>query len=93
MPSLTIRNIPEETLDRLRAEATRDHRSVNSQVLKLLEDGLEPNDGVEIIETMSREAQLAVWESLCGTWEDTRTASEIVADIRSLRTMGREVDL
>ncbi len=37
MPSLTIRNIPEDILEILRARAGRNHRSLNGEVLVLLE--------------------------------------------------------
>ncbi len=37
MPSLTIRNIPEDILEILRARAGRNRRSLNGEVLVLLE--------------------------------------------------------
>jgi len=37
MPSLTIRDIPEELLEQLRASAKRERRSLNSEVLRRLE--------------------------------------------------------
>ena len=42
MPSLTIKNIPEELLNRLRLEAKREHRSLNKQVISSLEGALGP---------------------------------------------------
>ena len=41
MPSLTIKNIPEKLLDRLRHEAQREHRSLNKQVISCLERSVE----------------------------------------------------
>lgn len=38
MPALTIRNIPERTLERLRARASRGHRSLNGEILALFEE-------------------------------------------------------
>ena len=38
MPALTIRNIPERTLERLRARAAREHRSLNGEILALFEE-------------------------------------------------------
>lgn len=37
MPSLTIRNIPEDVLDILRKRAQRNHRSLNGEILAVLE--------------------------------------------------------
>ncbi|MCP5120228.1 MAG: DNA-binding protein [bacterium] len=37
MPTLTIRNIPEELLDDLRRLAKQERRSLNAQVIKCLE--------------------------------------------------------
>ena len=37
MPALTIRNIPETTLERLRTRAARGHRSLNGEILALFE--------------------------------------------------------
>ena len=37
MPSLTIRDIPRDILEILRARARRNHRSLNGEVLALLE--------------------------------------------------------
>ena len=37
MPSLTIRDVPEDILDILRERARRNHRSLNGEVLALLE--------------------------------------------------------
>ena len=33
MPALTVRNIPESTLARLRSRAAREHRSLNGEIL------------------------------------------------------------
>ena len=40
MPALTIRNIPEATLERLRTRAARGHRSLNGEVLALFEEAV-----------------------------------------------------
>ncbi|MGD8328292.1 MAG: Arc family DNA-binding protein [Acidobacteriota bacterium] len=37
MPSLTIRDLPEDVLEILRARARRNHRSLNGEVLAVLE--------------------------------------------------------
>lgn len=40
MASLTIKNIPDELLDRLREVAERERRSITQQVLYMLEEGI-----------------------------------------------------
>jgi plasmid stability protein len=40
MPTLTLKNIPDELYDRLRRSATEARRSLNSEVLHRLEAGL-----------------------------------------------------
>ena len=42
MPSLTIKNIPQDLLERLRERATANRRSLNSEVLACLERELMP---------------------------------------------------
>ena len=45
MPALTVRNIPESTLARLRSRAAREHRSLNGEILAIFE---EASDGVPV---------------------------------------------
>lgn len=40
MPNLTLKNVPEELLVRLRAQAESNRRSVNSEILVLLDAAL-----------------------------------------------------
>ena len=41
MPNLTLKNVPESLLRRLRAQAEANRRSVNSEILTLLDAALE----------------------------------------------------
>ncbi len=41
MPSLTLKNIPETVMTRLRAQAAAHRRSVNSEAIALLESGVQ----------------------------------------------------
>ena len=43
MPSLSIKNIPEDLLECLRAQAKRHHRSLQGEVISILESAAEPN--------------------------------------------------
>lgn len=95
MANLTVRSIPAATLGRVRALAVVDRRSLNSEILVLIERGL----GCERPETLrpgsvpDAATQLGLWRPLCGAWQDERSAVEITADIRAHRTPGRAVDL
>ena len=96
MASLTLRDIPGEMLDRIRALSERERRSLNKQFLVIAEDGLKTHTaaldrGRECGPSPS--LQLALWRDIAGKWEDERSTDEIVADIRRHRTAGREVRL
>jgi plasmid stability protein len=93
MASVTIKNMPDDLLERLRRKAAAAHRSVNQQILRLLEQALaaEPPDnrqlGAEI------EAQVRAWEALAGKWSADEPAEEEVGRIYAARTAGRKVEL
>ena len=53
MPTLTVRNIPEETLAQLRGISRAERRSVNSEVLMLIDEGV----GQRIRELARRRAE------------------------------------
>ena len=95
MASITIRNIPDSVLRRIRTLSEIEKRSINSELLILIENGL--NKEIETKETgtliLSKESQIKMWESMSGTWEDIRSTEEIIEDIYSHRTKGRAVDL
>lgn len=42
MPALTLKNIPEELYDQLKASAQAHHRSINSEMIHFLESSLAP---------------------------------------------------
>ncbi len=97
MPALTVRNIPDETMDGLHRRAKNAHRSLNGEILLIFEDAVEGiessvsrNQERESRSTPNRKSRL---RSLAGSWKDSRSADEIIADIVSARTMGREVSL
>ena len=96
MASLTVRDIPDEILDRIRILSERERRSLNKQFLVIVEDGLKTHTaaldrGWE--SGPSPSLQVALWQDIAGKWEDERSTDEIVADIRQGRTVGREVRL
>ena len=95
MPNLTVRNIPETVLQRLRTLSATERRSLNSEILLLLEIGLREQAGEAAARPREMDAALQgrLWRRLCGAWKDTRSAAEISADIVRRRTRGRKVEV
>ena len=97
MPALTVRNIPDETMVGLHRRAKNARRSLNGEILLIFEDAVE---GIESSVSRNRERKSSSapnrksrLKALAGSWKDSRSADEIIADIVSARTMGREVSL
>ncbi len=93
MANLTIRNIPEDLLDRLRRLSKAEKRSLNSEVLVVLEKCLEDYKPEKSYDYIPVEAQVEIWKKLAGEWDDPRSAEDIAEEIRKQRTPGRRVDL
>ena len=95
MASITVRNIPEEVLERIRALSSIERRSLNNEILVILERGTFSEYEEKLLKRkfLSKSTQMDMWKRLAGTWEDTRSAKEIIEDIYSNRTAGREVEL
>lgn len=96
MVNLTIRNIPEEILKRIRIFAAKERRSLNSELLIVIENGL----AARISDETGGEASLhghvvssagrkRMWDELCGTWKDDREFSTLRDTIFSSRDKGR----
>ena len=97
MPALTIRNISEETMDALHRRAKSARRSLNGEILMLFEAFVQ-NAPTSIKAVQKRPAssssdKAARLRALAGSWKDSRSADDIIADIVRSRTMGREVAL
>lgn len=89
MPSITLKDVPEELLIRLRAAAARERRSLNQEALVLIEGGLAARETAE--ERAQR--QVSAWLALAGAWVSDRPFDDEVADLYAARTAGRDVDL
>jgi len=90
VPSLTLKDIPQEVLVRLRELAGRERRSLTRQALVLIEGGLDREDGRP---STKRLAQARAWRELAGSWPSDLTFEEEVAEIYAARTGGRKVEL
>ena len=95
MANLTVRNIPDELLNKIRLLSIIEKRSVNSEILMVLEKGLaKESDSVKYVRNqLSNDTQIKLWQNLCGRWKDSRSTAEIISDIIGSRSQGRRIDL
>jgi plasmid stability protein len=95
MPNITVRNIPDQLLNKLRILSVLEKRSLNSEILMILEKGLakESKSVINLKKYLSNDTQIKMWENLCGKWKDSRSTAEIISDIIDSRSEGRSVDL
>ena len=77
MPDLTVRNIPQNVLDGIRTLSAIQRRSMNSEILFLLEAGL-ARTTERPPESISPETQLRCWEALCGKWKTSPGEENLV---------------
>ncbi len=89
MPSITLKDVPEALLVRLRSAAARDRRSLNQEALVLIEEGLAARESAE--ERGHR--QMEAWRALAGTWASDRSFDDEVAHLYATRSVGRDLDL
>ena len=92
MASFTIKNVPDDLLSRLRGRASEERRSLNQQILYLLESALIGTPDVGALKAHA-ERQAAAWGRLAGRWQSQQTVENEIASIYDQRTEGRAVDL
>lgn len=92
MASLTIKNIPEQLLARLREQAAAENRSMNREIIRLLDMSLsaDRNRRLELRRTLA-DMQADAWLRLGGHWISDVPVEEEIADIYSARSGGREI--
>ncbi len=91
MKSITVRNIPDEVLEAARMLSIKERRSLNNELVVIIENGLKS------LYSSSGEATAGTktdpWRKLAGKWKDKRNSKEIIDDIYSSRTIGRDIKL
>ncbi|OFZ97893.1 MAG: hypothetical protein A2Z64_10140 [Betaproteobacteria bacterium RIFCSPLOWO2_02_67_12] len=94
MPSLTIKDIPEKLLRRVRARAAAQRRSMNGAVIQLLDEALAGRSprAADSAEARAR-AQVEAWLRLAGRWRSRGSAAREIARIYAARSRGRPVRL
>lgn len=93
MSNLTIRNIPNEMMNKIKTLSEIQKRSMNSEILFILEKGLLFENSQKSDKLLSKDTQVKIWNKLSGKWKDKRKTSEIINDIYSARSKGREFSL
>jgi plasmid stability protein len=91
--NITIRNIPESVFQKIKTLSKLERRSMNNELLILIEKGLTQESKLEQDIYINKEQQISIWESIKGKWEDDRTTEDIIDSIYSQRTEGRDVSL
>ncbi len=91
--NLTIRNIPDEIIEKIRTLSKIGKRSMNNEILIILEQGVQEQiaQTVNREEHITKETQIKIWEKLANEWEDHRSTQEIIEDIYNNRTIGRDI--
>lgn len=93
MTNLTVRNIPDEIIKKIKTLSELDKRSLNNEILIILEKGLFNEIKNRKYYKISKETQLNIWKKLSGQWEDKRNTKEIIKEIYSNRSLGRDIKL
>lgn len=83
MANITVRNIPDSILGKVRTLSEIEKRSINNELLILIEHGLnqETEKKGKQENIISKESQMKIWEKLLGKWEDERSVEKIIEDI------------
>lgn len=93
--NLTIRNIPDDVINKIRTLSQMEKRSLNNEILFVLERGIqeEVRHFFNIKRNISKNTQINIWRKLSKEWQDDRSTDEIINDIYNSRTLGREFQL
>jgi plasmid stability protein len=78
MANLQVRDIDNHLYQSLKNQALKDRRSISQEVIHILERYLARPDVLDVNPTEE-------FLQLAGSWEDRRSADEIVSDIRAGR--------
>ena len=94
MASVTIKDIPDNLLIRLRERAAADKRSLNKEVIHLLDAALSTSREADV-HRYERQAKdhVRLWSALAGRWQSKLTTASEIKAIYARRTKGRAVDL
>lgn len=86
MINLTVRNIPDAIIKKIRVLSEIGKRSLNNEILVILEKGLAQELKNKQNRFLSKETQIKLWNKLSGSWKDNRSTKKIIDDIYENRT-------
>jgi len=86
MSNLQIKGIDERLYQELKKQAADQNRSVSQQVLFLIRNHLAQRNKAN-----GSEAAAQTLLMMAGSWDDSRSADEMVADIKSARRSSRKL--
>ena len=94
MASITIKGIPDRLLARLRKRAAAEKRSMNKEIIRLLDLNL-PEERIHPAEQHRTLAvtQAEAWSRLAGRWISDVPVEDEVGGLYSARSGGREIEL
>ncbi|MBZ0273084.1 hypothetical protein K8I61_13685 [bacterium] len=84
MASLTIKNIPDEILAKLRKAAETDRRSLTQEAIHVIEVGLEKRSEKRW-PGLPKDEQLKVWREIAGKWQSDLSIEDEVKRIYDAR--------
>ena len=90
MASITLADVPNHLLGRLRTQAQAGERTVEQELLRILDRWMAGRE--HSWTPADSEAQFQAWCQL-GTWQSDRTAEEEIRDLYARRSGGRIVEL
>jgi hypothetical protein len=80
-------------LARLRERAAADHRTLDGQVIWLLQESIQDPESASATPSCDRTAQLAAWHAFAGQWRGSPQETDaVIADIYDARTVGQEIE-
>lgn len=89
MRSLTLKDVPDALLERLRLLAAAERRSLLQQALVLIEEGVARHEEAPV----RAQRQVDAWRRMAGQWASDQDVDSEVRDLLAARTPGRDVDL
>jgi hypothetical protein len=92
MTALTLKNLPPKLLRSLRAAAENDRRSLNQEIIHLLELALQFREH-RVRPPQDVEAQVAAWRRLAGKWKSDLDEETEAKQLMAARAPGRKVEL
>jgi hypothetical protein len=93
MAALTLKNLPDDLLRDLREAADHDRRSLNQQVIHLLDAALRAAPHRTGALRSEAQAQVAAWRRLAGRWQSNEDRAAEAKRIAARRSAGRKVAL